>query len=271
MVEGLIGKKIGMTQVFDKDGNILPATVIQAGPCAVIQKKSVEKDGYQAVQLGFVEDKKTKKANKPLTGHFKKSGLPPTKVVKEFRFSHKAEISEGDKFFADIFQQGEKVIIVGTSKGKGFASVIKRYGFRGGKASHGSMFHRAPGSIGASAFPSRVVKGKKMPGHMGQRRVTVKNLTVIQADRENNILVVKGAVPGPKGSYVLIKKAFFNPQEYQPEPKKEEKPKPEKREGKIMKGETEEKAEKKEKESEERKQEVKGRKKPETRKKENEE
>lgn len=210
MVEGLIGKKIGMTQAFDKSGEVMPVTVIKAGPCTVIQKKTKEKDGYSALQLGLVEEKGRKKATKPLLGHLKKASASPTKILREFRFDEQGNIKEGDQFFVDIFQAGEKVHVIGTSKGKGFAGVMKRYGFKGGKASHGSMFHRAPGSIGASAFPSRVVKGKKLPGHMGQERVTVKNLTVIRADKEKNLLVIKGAVPGARGRYLLIKRANFH-------------------------------------------------------------
>jgi len=209
MVEGLIGRKLGMTQIFDEEGNVVPVTVIQAGPCTVVQKKTEEKDGYTAVQLGFEEEKKLKKVTKPLEGHFQKSGLPPFKVLREFKIDESAEIKEGDQFSVDIFQPGEKVDVVGTSKGKGFAGVVKRWGFRGGKASHGSMFHRAPGSIGASAFPSRVFKGKKLPGHMGHRRVTVKNLTVVRADKERNLLLVKGAVPGANGGLLLIRKVGF--------------------------------------------------------------
>lgn len=210
MVEGLIGKKIGMSQTFDADGNAVPVTVIKAGPCTVIQKKTKEKDGYAAVQLGLVEDEGVKQPIKPQLGHFKKAGVPPVRILREFRFEEEAEIKEGDQVLVDIFQEGEKVHVVGTSKGKGFASVIKRWGFRGGKSSHGSMFHRAPGSIGASAFPSRVVKGKKLPGHMGHNRVTIMNITIVQADKENNLLLVKGAVPGANGGYLLVKKADFN-------------------------------------------------------------
>ena len=209
MVEGLIGKKIGMTQSFDEEGNVIPVTVIKAGPCTVIQKKTKEKNGHFALQLGLVEEKPAKKATKPLLGHLKKSNSSPTKLLREFRFDKNDEVKEGDQFYVDIFQQGERVHVVGISKGKGFAGVVKRWGFKGGKSSHGSMFHRAPGSIGASAFPSRVIKGKRLPGHMGQKRVTVRNLTVIQADKENNLLVVKGAVPGARGGYLLIKKANF--------------------------------------------------------------
>ena len=232
MVEGLIGKKIGMTQTFDEVGNVVPVTVIKAGPCTVIQKKTKERDGYSALQLTLVEETGKKKPIRPLTGHYAKSGIPPGKVLREFQFSEQAEVKEGDQFFVDIFQVGEKVDVLGTSKGKGFAGVVKRWGFHGGKDTHGSMFHRAPGSIGASAFPSRVVKGKKLPGHMGTQRVTAKNLTVIEADRENNLLVVKGAVPGAKGVYVLIKKAGFQPEAPLPkgvklQPAKPEEPQPE--------------------------------------------
>lgn len=209
MVEGLIGKKVGMTQNFDEQGNVIPITVLKVGPCSVIQKKTKGKDGHTALQLGFVEEKPLKDPNKPFSGHFQKAGIPPVRVLREFRCEKSAEVKEGDTFFVDIFQAGEKVDVVGTSKGKGFAGVVKRHGFKGGKASHGSMFHRAPGSIGASAYPSRVVKGRKLPGHMGHEKVTVRNLTVIHADKENNLLVVKGAVPGAKGEYVLIKKTNF--------------------------------------------------------------
>lgn len=210
MVEGLIGKKIGMSQIFDEKGNVVPLTVIKAGPCTVIQKKIEEKDGYSALQLGLVEEKGVKHQTKPVQGHFKKAGVPPVKILREFRFSIGEKIKEGDQILVDIFQEGEKVHITGTSKGKGFASVIKRWGFRGGKTSHGSMFHRAPGSIGASAFPSRVVKGKKLPGHMGHGKTTVKNLIVVQADKENNLLIVKGSIPGARNGYLLVKRANFD-------------------------------------------------------------
>lgn len=232
MIEGLIGKKVGMTQTFDEEGNVAPITVIKVGPCTVIQKKTRKKDGYSAIQLGLVEEKGKKKATKPLVGHYEKSGVPPMKILKEFQFAEKGEVKEGDQFFVDIFQIGEKVHVVGMSKGKGFAGVVKRWGFHGGKATHGSMFHRRPGSTGASAYPSRVMKGKKLPGHMGNKRVTVKNLRVIQADKENNLLVVKGAVPGARGGYLLIKKANFHPEspipdQIKPEQPILEKPKPE--------------------------------------------
>jgi large subunit ribosomal protein L3 len=209
MVEGLIGKKIGMTQYFNKDGSVVPVTVIKAGPCAIIQKKTAEKDGYRALQIGFIEEKEYRRPAKPVLGHFKKSGIPPQRVLREVRFAEGIEINEGDQISVDIFQKGEQVHIIGMSKGKGFAGVVKRWGFHGGKATHGSMFHRAPGSIGASAYPSRVVKGKKLPGHLGNERVTVRNLSVVQADSENNLLLIKGPVPGASGGYLLVKKAYF--------------------------------------------------------------
>lgn len=228
MIEGLIGKKIGMIQSFEESGNVIPVTVIKAGPCIVIQKKTQQNDGYSALQLGLVEEKPAKKATRPLLGHLKKSNAQPTKILKEFRYSGSEEVKEGDQFSVDIFQVGEKVHVVGTSKGKGFAGVVKRWGFRGGKASHGSMFHRAPGSIGASAFPSRVVKGKKLPGHMGRERVTMKNLVVVEADKDNSLLVVKGAVPGAQGGYLLIKKADFLTPTAMREPQEQEKKQQEK-------------------------------------------
>jgi large subunit ribosomal protein L3 len=209
VVEGLIGKKIGMSQSFDKDGNIIPVTVIKAGPCTVIQKKTKDKDGYSALQLGLVEEKGVKKEKKPQAGHFKKSGTPVVKILREFRFEEHSGIKEGDQVLVDIFKEGETVHVTGTSKGKGFAGVVKRWHFRGGGAAHGSMFHRAPGSIGASSYPSRVMPGKRMGGHMGSDRVTVRNLTVIQTDKENNLLVVRGAVPGARGGYLLIRRENF--------------------------------------------------------------
>jgi len=219
MVEGLIGKKIGMTQQFDDGGNAIPVTVIQVGPCAVIQKKTEAKDGYTAVQLGYVEKKSPRKPVKPTQGHFSKSGIPPTKILREFKYDVASEIKEGDQYSVAIFQAGEKIDIVGMSKGKGFAGVVKRWGFHGGKGSHGSMFHRAPGSIGCSADPSRVMKGKKLPGHMGHDRVTVKNLTVIETDQDNNLLIVKGAVPGANGGYLLVKKKSYKAQSSEEEKK----------------------------------------------------
>ncbi|MBN2245745.1 MAG: 50S ribosomal protein L3 [Candidatus Aminicenantes bacterium] len=209
MVEGLIGKKIGMTQIFDENGTVIPVTVITAGPCAVIQKKTRSKDGYAKVQLGFIEDKALKKANKPKTGHFSKSEVDPTRMLKEFRYDESSEIKVGDKFSVDLFKIGERVHISGKSIGKGFAGVMKRWGFHGGKDTHGSMFHRRPGSIGSSAYPSRVLKGRKLPGHMGNSQVTIRNMTIIDTDKENNLLVVRGSIPGSKGGYVFIRKAEF--------------------------------------------------------------
>lgn len=210
MVEGLIGRKVGMTQTFDDQGNVVPVTVIKAGPCTVIQRKSMGEDGYSAVQMGLVEENGPKKANKPSAGHFKQAEVPPIRVLREFRIDEKDELKPGDQVFADMFTVGDKVDVVGTSKGKGFAGVIKRWGFHGGDKTHGSMFHRHPGSTGCSAYPSRVVKGKKMPGQMGNERVMVKNLIVVQADKENNLLLLKGAVPGANKGYLLIKKTYYH-------------------------------------------------------------
>lgn len=210
MIEGLIGKKIGMTQTFDEEGNVIPVTVIEAGPCTVIQRKTVEKDGYSSIQMGIVEEK-DKRTNKPMAGHFKKAEVNAARIIKEFRFDEGSEVKEGSQFHVDIFSEGDKVHVVGISKGKGFAGVMKRWGFSGGRKTHGSMFHRKSGSVGASAYPSHVFKGKKMPGHMGDDRVTIKNLQVIQTDKEKNLLVLKGSVPGAAGGYVLIKKADYTP------------------------------------------------------------
>jgi large subunit ribosomal protein L3 len=220
MVEGIIGKKIGMTQIFDDKGNAVPATVLVAGPCTVIQKKTVEKDGYSAVQMSFSEEDKSGRMNKPATGHYKKSGIPPAQVLREFRFDESAEVNPGDQLTVDIFEIGEKISILAKSKGKGFAGVIKRWGFHGGKKTHGSMFHRHPGSTGCSADPSRVMKGKKLPGQMGDKQATVKNLVVMDKEKDKNILVVKGAVPGAKGGYVLIRKADFQNQSSEKKSKK---------------------------------------------------
>jgi large subunit ribosomal protein L3 len=237
MVEGLIGKKIGITQNFDEEGNVFPVTVIQAGPCTVFQKKAEKKDGYSSVQMGLVEERPRKKPAKSLIGHCEKAGVPPPKVMREFRFVQQTEIQVGDQFFVDIFEKGEKVHITGRSKGKGFAGVVKRWGHHGGKGTHGSMFHRRPGSIGASAYPSRVVKGKKLPGHMGDSKVTVRNLTVVRADKENNLLVVKGSIPGANGAYLLIKKADFEPDIAPPKPKPSEREKVEETKVKQVKAE----------------------------------
>src|SRR3954468_16499040 len=208
MVTGLIGKKVGMTQLFQPDGSVQPATVLKAGPCVVAQVKTVETDGYAAVQLGLV-DAKPSKENKPSQGHFKKAGVPPTRVRRELKLADGGDpLKAGDQVGVSIFADGERVDVICTSRGKGFQGVVKRHHFAGGRASHGSMFHRAPGSIGASSYPSRVVKGMRMGGHMGSERVTVRNLKVIRVDPENNLLLVEGAVPGGPNSVVVIRKAI---------------------------------------------------------------
>ena len=207
MVNGIIGKKLGMTQLFGEDGTVTPVTVIKAGPCIVVQKKTVNTDGYNAVQLGLVEEKPPRRVNKPTEGHFKRAGVPPTRVLREVRVEPSDEAaSVGDKILVDMFNENDLVDVIGKSKGRGFAGFVKRHGFHGGRASHGSMFHRAPGGIGASAYPSRVFKGTKMAGHMGDERKTIKNLRVVAVDAENNLLMIRGALPGPAGAYVLIKK-----------------------------------------------------------------
>jgi large subunit ribosomal protein L3 len=212
MVNGIIGRKVGMTQIFAEDGTVTPVTVVKAGPCVVVQTKSAAgKDGYNAVQLGLVEDKpiKLKNVTKPMRGHFEKTGnnIPPTRVLKEIRLDGEADVSIGDQIKADMFADGDKIEVVGKSKGKGFAGTIKRHNFHRGPESHGSMSVRAPGSIGQSAYPSRVIKGTRSSGHMGDERVTVKGLTVAKVDVENNIIMIRGAVPGPNGSLVVVKKS----------------------------------------------------------------
>jgi len=206
-VEGIIGRKVGMTQVYAEDGRAFPVTVIQAGPCVVVQRKSKEKDGYSAVQLGLVEARKAKRVTKAMKGHFEKAGLPPCRVLREFRIADGAELKVGDKVSVEQFAKGDALKVTGTSRGHGFQGVVKRHHFRGGAATHGSMFHRAPGSIGASAFPSRTLKGMRAGGHMGSERVTVKNVEVVRVDAPNNLLVVRGSVPGAGGSIVVIRKS----------------------------------------------------------------
>jgi len=213
MINGIIGRKVGMTQLFAQDGTITPVTVIKAGPCVIVQKKSsAGPDGYDAVQLGLVEDKpvRLKNVTKPMRGHFEKTGggTPPTRVLKEFRLDGgNSEANVGDKVLVDLFADGDAIEVVGQSKGRGFAGTVKRHHFNRGPESHGSMNVRAPGSIGASAYPSRVVKGVRSSGHMGDERVTIKGLTVARVDAENNLLMVRGAVPGANGSVVIIKKS----------------------------------------------------------------
>jgi large subunit ribosomal protein L3 len=206
MVTGIIGKKIGMTQLFAEDGSIQPATVIKAGPCVVVQSKTSASDGYEAVQLGLVEDR-APKVNKAIAGHYKKANVPPTRVRREVAVAGDDLPKAGDQVLVSMFSAGDQVDVIGTSRGHGFQGVIKRHNFGGGAATHGSMFHRAPGSIGASSYPSRVVKGMRAAGHMGARRVTTRNLRVVQVDADNHLLIVRGAIPGAAGGYVVIRKA----------------------------------------------------------------
>ena len=212
MISGIIGRKVGMTQLFAEDGTVTPVTVIKAGPCVVVQTKSAAgRDGYNAVQLGLVEDQpvRLKNVTKPLRGHFEKKGggLPPTRILKEIRLADEPEAAIGDQVKVDLFADGDKIEVVGRSKGRGFAGTIKRHNFSRGPESHGSMNVRKPGSIGQSAYPSRVIKGTKSSGHMGDDRVTVKGLTVAKVDTENNLLMIRGAVPGANGSVVIVKKS----------------------------------------------------------------
>jgi len=208
MTSGILGKKIGMTQVFRPDGQAVPVTVLKAGPCMVTQRKTPTTDGYDAVQLGLLEFIKPQRLNKPATGHLKKAGVDGARLLREFPVGPgDDDLKPGDKVLVDQFKPKDKVDVIGISKGRGFAGLVKRHHFRGGEATHGSMFHRAPGSIGASSFPSRVVPGMRMAGHMGNARVTVRNLEVIEVDTEDNLLVVKGAVPGPNGGYVMVRRA----------------------------------------------------------------
>lgn len=212
MVSGIIGRKIGMTQLFADDGTVTPVTVIKAGPCVVVQTKSAAgRDGYNAVQLGLVEDKpiRLKNVSKPLRGHFEAAGggVPPTRVLKEIRLKAEPDTAVGEQVKVDLFSDGDKIEVIGKSKGRGFAGTIKRHKFNRGPESHGSMSVRAPGSIGQSAYPSRVIKGTRSSGHMGDARVTVKGLTVAKVDAENNLLMVRGAVPGANGSVVIVKKS----------------------------------------------------------------
>src|SRR6266481_2242381 len=208
MSPGILGKKIGMTQVFRPDGQVVPVTLLQAGPCMVVQRKTPTTNGYDAVQLGLVENNKEKRINKPIGGHLKKAGVAGTRFMRELRVGPgNGDMKAGDQVLVDQFKPKDMVDVIGVSKGRGFAGVVKRHHFRGGESTHGSMFHRAPGSIGASSFPSRVLPGMRMGGHMGHARVTVRNLEVIEVDTEDNVLVVKGAVPGPNGGYVLVRRS----------------------------------------------------------------
>jgi large subunit ribosomal protein L3 len=207
MVTGLIGKKVGMTQVFEDDGTVHPATVIKAGPCVVVQAKTASTDGYESVQLGLVEERPAK-VGKPLAGHYKKAAVPPTRVRREVRLAPGGDpLKAGDQVLVSIFSNGERVDVTATSRGKGFQGVVRRHHFAGGAATHGSMFHRAPGSIGASSFPSRVIKGMRAAGRMGGGRVTIRNLKVLRVDPENHLLIVRGGIPGAPTGYVMIRKA----------------------------------------------------------------
>jgi large subunit ribosomal protein L3 len=207
MVTGIIGRKVGMTQIFDADGTVHPATVIKAGPCVVVQSKTAQTDGYEAVQLGLVEETPLK-ANKPTTGHYKKANVPATRVRREVTLVPGGDpVKAGDQVLCSIFNNGERVDVVGTGRGKGFQGVVKRHHFAGGAATHGSMFHRAPGSIGASSFPSRVIKGMRGAGRMGGGRVTIHNLKVLRVDPENHLLILQGGIPGAPSGYVIIRKA----------------------------------------------------------------
>lgn len=208
MPKGILGKKIGMTQIFTDNGLAIPVTVIEAGPCIVVQKKTMETDGYKAIQIGFGE-KRERLFNKPLKGHFAKNNVRPLRFLREIKVEDPDAYQVGQEIKADIFAQGEKVDIVGTTKGKGFAGGIKRHGFHRGPMAHGSKYHRRPGSLGAKG-PARVFKGRKLPGHYGSVRATVQNLEVIRVDAGRNLLAVKGAVPGPKGGLVLVKTSTKN-------------------------------------------------------------
>ena len=206
MKKALIGKKVGMTQIFDENGTVIPVTVIEAGPCVVAQVKTIENDGYEAVQLGFGEVKENK-LNKPVKGHFAKANVTAKKHLREFRLDSIEGIKVGDELKADVFAAGDKIDVQGTSKGKGFQGVIKRHGQSRGPETHGSRYHRRPGSMGACSYPGRVFKNKKLAGHMGSVKVTVQNLEVVRVDADKNFILVKGAIPGAKGSVVTIKEA----------------------------------------------------------------
>jgi large subunit ribosomal protein L3 len=206
-VSGILGIKLGMAQLFADDGTVVPCTVLQAGPCVVVQRRTMQNDGYDAVQLGLVEFIKEQRITKPMAGHFKKAGVPPMRFLREIRLGEAEDDTKvGDRVLVEGFAVGEFVNVTGISKGRGFQGGVRRWHFRGGPKSHGSMFHRAPGGIGGSSFPSRVWPGQHFPGHMGADRVTVKNLKVVKIDPEENLLLVRGAVPGPEGAYLVIRK-----------------------------------------------------------------
>jgi large subunit ribosomal protein L3 len=222
MLTGIIGRKVGMTQLFSPDGTVTPGTVIKAGPCVVVQAKTAATDGYQAVQLGLVEERPAR-VTKPLAGQFKKAGVPPTRVRREVKVAagQEAPAAGSQVLVSGVFTNGDRVDVVAVSRGKGFQGVMRRHNFGGGAATHGSMFHRAPGSIGASSYPSRVVKGMRAAGRMGGKQVTVRNLKIVQVDAENNLIVLHGAVPGAPGGYLVVRKAVAR----KPEPQRQaEKP-----------------------------------------------
>ncbi|MDP4133110.1 MAG: 50S ribosomal protein L3 [Bacillota bacterium] len=207
MEKAIIGKKIGMTQIFASDGKVVPVTVVEAGPCTVVQKKSLDNDGYESVQIGFT-NLKEKHITKPIKGHFDKTGTAPKRFLREFRLNDCAALNVGDEIKCDVFAEADKVDVIGISKGKGFAGTVKRFRTHRGPMAHGSGYHRGPGSMGACSTPSRVLKGKKLPGHMGVDRVTVLNLEVVKVDAERNLLLIKGAIPGPKGGIVTVRNAI---------------------------------------------------------------
>jgi len=214
MITGIIGRKVGMTQIFEADGTVHPATVIKAGPCVVVQSKIASSDGYEAVQLGLVEETPAK-VGKPLAGHYKKANVPPTRVRREVTVAPGTgatgagdPVKPGDQVLVSMFANGDRVDVIGTGRGKGFQGVVRRHHFAGGAATHGSMFHRAPGSIGASSFPSRVIKGMRGAGRMGGGRVTIRNLKVLRVDADNHLLVVQGGIPGAPTGYVIVRKAI---------------------------------------------------------------
>lgn len=206
-MKGILGKKLGMTQIFAEDGTVIPVTVVQAGPCLVVQRKTTDRDGYAAVQIGLVEERAPRHVSKPMKGHFEKAGVAPLHELVEFDIEDGDSLKAGDQIMASVFMENDYVDVVGTSKGKGFQGTVKRHNFRGGRSSHGSMHHRAPGSIGSSAFPSRVFPGMRMAGRMGNDRVTVKNLKIVKVNEAENLIYLRGAVPGARNAYIAIREA----------------------------------------------------------------
>ena len=209
MAPGILGRKVGMTQVFRPDGQVVPVTALKVGPCVVVQRKTLAKDGYDAVQLGLVEFVKPNRVKRPMAGHFKKADVEPARFLRELRVgssSTESDLKPGDRVLAEEFKVAEKVDVIGSSKGRGFQGVVKRHGFSGGPATHGSMSHKVPGSIGQSSYPSRVFKGTRLPGRMGNSRVTARNLEIVEVNVDDNVILVKGAVPGPSGGYVVVRR-----------------------------------------------------------------